>query len=173
MQHYAIFLQDYTFEIKYKNSKLHSNADCLSRLPIPVTSTAKYDVVDIYEVTVLQDMPISISKLTQSTKEDTQLKEILTALRDKKEVPAKLRFNINQAAFSIQEGILLCNGKVVIPNSLRNRFLQDLHKSHFGVAKMKSLARTLYWWPGLDKFLLKKWQEIAIFVTRTVMTRQK
>jgi len=31
MQHYAVFLQGYTFG-KYKNTKQHGNADCLSRL---------------------------------------------------------------------------------------------------------------------------------------------
>lgn len=145
MQHYAIFLQGYTFDIKYKNTKQHSNADCLSCLPIPCTIPANYDVVDIYEITVLQNMPISIDALIQTMNKDIQLKEILFALGDKKEVPAKLRFNINQVAFSIREGILFCNGKVVIPRLLRNRLLQELHRSHFGAAKMKALARTLYW----------------------------
>lgn len=39
----------------------------------------------------------------------------------------------------------------MIPKSLRKRFLRDLHKSHFGIAKMKTLVRSLYWWLGIDK----------------------
>lgn len=100
MQHYAIFLQGYTFDIKYKNTKQHYNADCLSRLPIPTTAV-ECDVIDVYEVEILQNMPVSANQLAQATAIDTLLQSILSALRKKKEVPAKLRFNINQAAFSI------------------------------------------------------------------------
>lgn len=151
MQHYAVFLQGYLFDIKYKNTKQHCNADCLSRLPVSVTTTAECDVVDVYETEVLESVSVSTDQIAQATRKDVQLREIISELQKKKEVLAKLRFNINQAAFSIQQGILLCNGKVVIPKLLQKRFLRDLHKSHFGVAKMKGLARTMYWWPGIDK----------------------
>jgi hypothetical protein len=151
MQHYAIFLQGYTFEIKYRNTKLHGNADCLSRLPVALTTTAERDIVDVYELEIVESIPITTEKLAQATIKDTQLQNIIKALREKKEIPAKSRFNINQAAFSIQREVLLCNEKVVIPTVLRTRILRDLHKSHFGVVKMKALARSLYWWPGLDK----------------------
>jgi len=157
MQHYAVFLQGYTFDIKYKNTKQHGNADCLSRLPVALTTTAERDVVDVYEVEIVQNMPISTEQLAQATAKDSQIQEIIKALRGKKEIPAKLRFNVNQAAFSIQQEILLCNGKVVIPTSLRIRFLRDLHRSHFGAAKMKALARGLFWWPGVDRAI----EEIA------------
>jgi len=155
MQHYAVFLQGYTFDIKYKNTKQHGNADCLSRLPVALTTTAERDVVDVYEIETVQNMPISTEQLTQATTKDIQIQEIIKALRGKKEIPAKLRFNVNQAAFSIQQEILLCNGKVVIPTPLRIRFLRDLHRSHFGAAKMKALARGLFWWPGVDKAIEK------------------
>lgn len=98
-------------------------------------------------------MPVSVDQIARvryATALDTQLQNILNAIRKKKDVPAKLRFNVNQAAFNIQKEVLLCNGKIVVI-SLRKRFLCDLHKCHFGVAKMKALARSLYWWPGIDK----------------------
>lgn len=30
MQHYAVFLESFNYDIKYKNTKLHGNADGLS-----------------------------------------------------------------------------------------------------------------------------------------------
>jgi len=39
----------------------------------------------------------------------------------------------------------------VIPLKFRQRCLEELHASHLGVVKTKSLARSLLWWPGLDK----------------------
>ncbi|XP_029165366.1 uncharacterized protein K02A2.6-like [Nylanderia fulva] len=95
----------YTFDIKYKNTRQHCNADCLSRLPVPMIPNIERDVVDVYEMEILQNTPVSTDKLVQATAADTQLQKILRALRENKEIPAKLRFNINQAAFSIQQEV--------------------------------------------------------------------
>lgn len=45
----------------------------------------------------------------------------------------------------------MCNGKIVISNQLRERILRELDKNHLGAVKMKALARSMYWWPDLDK----------------------
>ncbi|XP_018371852.1 PREDICTED: uncharacterized protein K02A2.6-like [Trachymyrmex cornetzi] len=108
------------------------------------------------------DLPVSMESLARATQEDVQLKKIINALCGKKEVPAKLRFNINQASCSIQKDILFCNGKVVIPHSLRDRLLKELHKSHFDIVKIKALARSLFWWPGLDKSIEKLAENCSI-----------
>ena len=39
---------------------------------------------------------------------------------------------------------------MVIPPSLRPQVLQLLHLGHFGMQRMKSLARTAVYWPGMD-----------------------
>ena len=45
LQHYALFLAGYDYKIKYKNTKVHSNADGLSRLPLKTKERAE-EVVD-------------------------------------------------------------------------------------------------------------------------------
>ena len=41
-------------------------------------------------------------------------------------------------------------GVSLFQDSLRDRLLAELHKGHPGMVKMKSLAGSYFWWPGLD-----------------------
>ena len=52
---------------------------------------------------------------------------------------------------SEKEGCLLWHSCVVIPTSLRQRLLVDLHSSHFGACKMNSVGRSFFWWPKMDE----------------------
>ena len=51
----------------------------------------------------------------------------------------------------IRDGCLLWGIRVIIPGSLRERVLQELHEGHPGIVRMKSLARLHVWWPKLDQ----------------------
>ena len=52
--------------------------------------------------------------------------------------------------------LILCNGclllgsRVVIPSSHHNEIVDLLHIGHFGMEKIKQLARTAVYWPGID-----------------------
>nr|KAG5701147.1 hypothetical protein BaRGS_002623 [Batillaria attramentaria] len=53
-------------------------------------------------------------------------------------------------SLSICHGCLIYGTRVVIPQSLQPKILDLLHIGHFGMERMKQLARTAVYWPGID-----------------------
>jgi len=43
----------------------------------------------------------------------------------------------------------------IVPYKLKGRVWEELHTGHIGIVKVKSLARTHVWWPGVDKQIEK------------------
>jgi hypothetical protein len=41
--------------------------------------------------------------------------------------------------------------RLVVPRTLRLKIFEGMHKTHLGIVKMKSLARTYFLWPGITE----------------------
>ena len=50
-----------------------------------------------------------------------------------------------------EQGCLLWGSRVIIPVRLHSKLLEDVHSGHPGIVRMKSIARSYFWWPSLDK----------------------
>ena len=55
-----------------------------------------------------------------------------------------------QNELSTDSGCLLWGNRVVIPPRFQDRLLNELHSEHMGVCRTKAVARSYFWWPGLD-----------------------
>ena len=66
-------------------------------------------------------------------------------------VPAELQPYVHQQhELTVEARCLLWGIKVVIPEKYRELVLEELHSSHPGIVRMKSLARLHEWWPSVD-----------------------
>lgn len=45
----------------------------------------------------------------------------------------------------LEKECLMWESRVIIPSKLRKPVIEKLHESHFGIVKMKSMARSVVW----------------------------
>ena len=57
---------------------------------------------------------------------------------------------------SIQGGCLMWGSRVVVPLAGRSLVMEELHATHPGASRIKSLARSYVWWRGMDADLEAK-----------------
>ena len=139
------FFAGHDYDIRYKNTKAHGNCDSLSRLPVfGKTKSSDQDSTDIFYVSQFEPLPVTAKAVHHATVCDQQLSRVYDAVaRGRNDncyrelEPYYSRWN----EMSLHQGCLVWGLRVVIPPKLHNCVLQELHSSHMGMVKMKTLAR--------------------------------
>ena len=62
---------------------------------------------------------------------------------------------------SVHDGCILWGSRVAFPDAGHSRVLEVQHKGHPGVSRVKSLARSIVRWPGIDAQLEEKVKECS------------
>ncbi len=155
IQRWALTLAAYQYNIRYKSGKTLNNADALSRLPRPITTNSDGLPDELAQLVLhLSTTSVSAGAIKDWTAKDPVLSQVLRYLQtgwpsqtlDENFKP----FLIRKAELSVLDGCILWGSRIVIPPQGRKLVLQELHETHPGCARMKSLARNYIWWPKMD-----------------------
>lgn len=165
LQRWAVFLSTFRYTIRYIRGK-NNYADWLSRLPVDNAqikeNKEKEQIPEEVNYTYLNQIKdydfatLDWKVVQRETKKEVLLNSAVRCCLDGwPEKPPKddeMRpFWEKRDALSVDKNCLLWGHRIVIPTSIRPTVLHELHHSHFGTTRMKALARSFVWWPGLDR----------------------
>lgn len=146
LQRWAISLMAFDFTIEYQRSQL-MKSDALSRL-------LKSDTVQTYTIGSIQ-LPstiISTQEIRSQSRNCPEIESLKEAIRTGNFNHPKVRpYKAVADELTIESDVVIRDLRVVPPRSLRISAIQAAHGTHLGIDRTKSLLRTQFWWPGLDR----------------------
>ena len=147
---WIMFLQQFNYDLKYKQGLKHTNADAVSRqqpTPAPVSTLSNVS-------------PLLVSKddLIHHQKEDIQLSAVREYIEQGIALP-KCPPGLHRCY--LQEGVLCRQYKesstgtthvqFVVPQSLKETVMKEAHGlGHLGIKKTLDIIKTRFYWPGYE-----------------------
>lgn len=157
IQRWTMFLSAYQYQLIYRPGRENSNADALSRLPLEQeTEEEGLPEEVIFTFKTLATTPVKAAHIALLTGRDPILSRVRNfVLRgwpgDTRQEIELQPYYRRRCELSVVDGCLLWGSRVVIPPSVREIILKELHTGHPGIARMRSLGRSYVWWPSMDK----------------------
>ena len=156
LQRWAYILMAYKFDIKWVSTD-NNPADYLSRLSI---QSKQIDIeANTNYLNFINDESnwiLDWFKIKKATRSDPIISKIIDYVsndnwpNDSNKDPNIIPYYKRKNELTIEQNVLMWGYRVIIPAKFRNKLLNQLHESHQGITKMKSLARAYFWWPLLD-----------------------
>lgn len=161
LMRWATILIGYDFDIQYISTERFGQADGLSRMiqnhPITnedvVVAGVELDVTNVL-VGNIRRLPVTQEDIKIATCRDPILRKVMKSVKSgmwPRNIPEGMKaFHSRKAELSVVDSCLMFADRVVVPVELKNEVMKELHAGHPGIVRMKNLARSLVFWPGLD-----------------------
>ena len=146
---WAMFLQQFDFEVQYRPGQEHANADVLSRRPAHMDSF----IATIWEVGTFSDW----SEIKEAQAADIKISNTIKVIKQNEPVNGR---DCLRGKFFIQDGVLCRKFRefrgaqattlIVLPRSLTNQVLAHAHSGHLGVNRTLEKVRERFYWPNYE-----------------------
>ena len=166
LQRWSLILSSYKYELQFRKTTEHVDADCMSRLPLSDTWNVQSENVECFFMDNEVITTVTCDQIRKATRVDPVLSKVYTyvlngwpnAVQDPQLYPYKER----RLELSVEGDCILWGIRVVVPESLRSDVLQELHETHPGMSRMKAIARSFVWWPNIDMDIQKKVADCSV-----------
>lgn len=158
IQRWALTLSAYQYHIVYRAGSENGNADAFSRLPLPETPRyTGFPPETVFLLDRLANSPVTAKQIKTWTERDPVLSQVKRwVMQGWPEAVGEERFKPyakRKLELSVLDGCILWGSRVIVPLPGQAQVMEALHDAHPGVSRMKSLARSFVWWPGMDNAL--------------------
>ena len=157
---WALLVHQYDYTVEYRRGKDHGNTDALSRLPFSNDTSFDGEEMeeDVDSVCLVRTISRQINLdnplvVVRETAKDPILSQVMRFVKEGwlHAFSEELKdFKKLENSLSTENGCLFYGFRVIIPSTLRHDILKLLDLGHFGMQRMKQLARSTVYWPRID-----------------------
>ncbi|XP_055306782.1 uncharacterized protein K02A2.6-like, partial [Sitodiplosis mosellana] len=144
VQRWALILSGFNYQIKYVKG-VDNEADNWSRIPQLSYIYECYDANYVNMIEKDNALRINFKNISVKTRRDPILGKLVQAIENGKVDKLDSNFEAFKSKsleLTVQYGCVMWGFRTVVPVKLRQYILNELHASHMGVVKTKSLARS-------------------------------
>ena len=175
LQRLRMKLLDYQFTTTWRPGRHLAIPDALSRAPVDtptpddeddsaeigpqircmLTRSLAETEPDGTRVSPVED--VMLTRLQDAASTDAEYQALCTVVQngfpnEKADLASHLRpYWPVRDRLALEDGLLVCGPRLVIPSRLRREVLSRLHDSHQGIIRTQRRARQTVYWPGVDR----------------------